>query len=140
MQRAETIAGLLLAAFALSPDGAGSLDRAALAPTWRDAARERLAALDLAPGARDAALHQLAREAASKPLALLPSSPRAASLLSPLASPAARASALALPPPRRGYRPPPGLRDHLRRIAEAELRARRAEEERTSMEALPWPA
>lgn len=141
MQRPESIAGLLLAAFAHAGSEA-PLDALALAPDLEGRARERLAAIGTIEGenARELQLASLARQAADPALDSLPSSPRAASLLAPLATQKARAAALALPAPRRGYRPPPGLRDHLRRLATEDLRARRAAEERARVEARPWPA
>lgn len=131
------IAGLLLAALAHSGSESPLRDLA-LAADLRERASQRLTMLGV--GSRDDALAALAREAADGPLESLPSQPRAAALLAPLATTQARAQAIALPIPRRGYRPPPGLRDHLRRLAAADLRGRRALEEQARIEARAWPA
>lgn len=143
--RTETIAGLLLAAFALG-GSEDPLGRLALSDELASAARARLEALGLAkadadPHAqRERALTRLASAAAERPLEELPQHPRAAALLAPLATPAARVRASALPVPRRGYRAPRGLQDHLRRLAASEHRDARAREERARMEARPWRA
>ncbi len=141
MQRPETIAGLLLAAFAHA-GGEAPLRDTALATDLAARARERLVAIGAEDPAvsREHMLAALARQAVDPPLDALPSSPRAAALLAPIATQKARAAAVALPMPRRGYRPPPGLRDHLRRLTAADLRARRAAEERARVEARAWPA
>ncbi|MBN8615341.1 MAG: hypothetical protein J0L92_32395, partial [Deltaproteobacteria bacterium] len=81
MQRAETIAGLLLAAFAHA-GGEALLSRTALAPDLAARARDRLDALEASSGgSREQLLARLAREAADPPLDALPASPRAAALL-----------------------------------------------------------
>ncbi len=161
--RTETIAGLLLAAFALSSSEKSSseksssekssseksssedpLEGAALSEELHAAARACLASLGLTQDAEQAherkprALHALASAAAEPALERLPQNARAAALLAPLASASARAHAGALPIPRRGYRAPQGLRDHLRRLAATEHRSARADEERARMEARPW--
>ena len=140
MQRAETIAGLLLAAFAHA-GGEAPLSGLALASDLAARVRDHLDALEASSGgSREQLLARLAREAADAPLDALPASPRAAALLAPLATTKARAGAIALPVPRRGYRPPAGLRDQLRRLAAADVRGRRAKEERERVEARAWPA
>jgi hypothetical protein len=143
--RSETIAGLLLAAFALG-DSSDPLGGLSLSEELASAARARLDALGLSkadadPHAqRERALTRLASAAAARALDELPQQPRAAALLAPLATAAARVRASALPVPRRGYRAPRGLQDHLRRLAGSELREVRAREERARMEARPWRA
>lgn len=141
--RPEMIAGLLLAAFA---HGASEepLVGLSLADALEGAAQARLAELGLTADsdhdARERALSALARSAASAPIDQLPANARAAALLAPIASSAARAGALALPMPRRGYRPAPGLREQLRRLAAPEVRATRAEQEVARVGARAWPA
>lgn len=141
--RTETIAGLLLAGFALG-DSADPLGGLALSEELATQAQGRLDALGLTASAADPhaerarALTRLASAAAERPLESLPQHPRGAALLAPLATPAARTRASALPVPRRGYRAPRGLQDHLRRLVAAEHRDARATDERTRMEARPW--
>jgi predicted DCC family thiol-disulfide oxidoreductase YuxK len=143
--RNETMAGLLLAAFALGDSG-DPLGGLALADDLSAAAHAQLDALGLSKAhtdlheRRERALRRLASVAAEPALASLPQHPRAAALLAPLATAEARVLASALPIPRRGYRAPRALQDHLRRLTASEPRDARAQAERDRMEARPWRA
>ncbi len=133
-RRTGRIDGLALAALVL-----GGRGEARLAEDLSAALDARLAEIAMHPS-RDAAIEALARSAAGPPLDALPSSSRIAALLAPLATAHARARAEALPVPRRGYRPPSGLREHLRRLAVRADHAELAREERASAGGRPWPA
>jgi len=132
--RTGLIDGLALAALVL-----GGREEARLAEEPSAELEARLAEVSKHPS-RDAAIEALARAAAGPPLDALPSSSRIAALLAPLATASARARAEALAVPRRGYRPPSGLREHLRRVMARPGHAQLAQDERERVGGRPWPA
>jgi hypothetical protein len=137
MESSDLVDGLALAAVAL--DGAHIAPGLALAPHLVEALRARLAALSDAPDRRSA-MASLAERARPRQPAALPRNPRAAALLAPLAPRQERERVGPLPPPRRGFRAPPGLASQLARVLTAPDRQARARDERARVEARPWPA
>lgn len=134
MHSPDRVTGLALAALVL-----GGRADARLSDVLGAQLDTRLAELAVEPS-RETAIAQMVRTAGAPALAALPTSPRAAALLAPLASALARARASSLPVPRRGYRAPPGLSEHLRRHVGADARSSLAAAETQRARERPWPA
>lgn len=139
-------AGIAIAALALSPDtGAPDVPvESGLAQPLAGAIAAARATIDSGE-ARLENLERLVRRAVPPPLRALPSIPRVAALLAPLADVRARARAGPLPEPRRGYRPPNGLPQYLARRCRwcampSEERSTRARTEVERATSRPWPA